>query len=384
MDALQNLFSSDEATAAPSILETVGVLVGAAVLGYAVYYLIHYVVRLLTRRMNLQLPLRGALLRRTRGPLRLLVPVLATFIALPAVRTGLGDAAGAVESTLHIVFVAGVTWLVVALLLASEEAITEHYTTDAPENIKARKIVTQTRILRRIVSTAVVVIAIAIVLLQYEPFRELGAGILASAGVFGIIFGIAAQRTLGNVVAGIQIAFTQPMRVDDVVIVQNEFGWVEEITLTYVVVRVWDRRRIVMPITHFVEQPFQNWTRNSSDLIGAVFLYVDHTTPVQAVRDELERVVSASEYWDGDVCNLHVTNTSERTVELRCTASAGSAPDLWELRCQIREQLVAFLQAEHPDALPAVRTRVQGELNGDADTSRPSPPVLADEGDAPG
>lgn len=196
-------------------------------------------------------------------------------------------------------------------------------------------------------------------LLQYEPFREIGAGLLASAGVFGIIFGIAAQRTLGNLVAGIQIAFTQPIRVDDVVIVEGEFGWVEEITLTYVVVRVWDKRRIVMPITHFVEQPFQNWTRTSADLLGTVFLYVDHTTPVEAVREKLQEVVEGSEYWDGETCRLHVTNTSERTVELRCTAGASSAPDLWELRCLIREEMVAFLQDAYPDALPTVRAEIQ-------------------------
>lgn len=346
------------------MIEIAGVLILAAAVGYAAYYAIHRLVRMITRRMNVQLPLRGALLRRTRGPLRLLVPVLSLFAVLPGVRDGLGDAAPWVAGGMQIVFVAAVTWLVVALLLATEEAIAERYSTDVPDNLKARKIVTQTRILRRILSVTVVVIAIAIVLLQYEPFRELGAGILASAGVFGIIFGIAAQRTLGNIVAGIQIAFTQPIRVDDVVIVEGEFGWIEEITLTYVVVRVWDRRRIVMPITHFVEQPFQNWTRTSSDLIGSVFLYVDHTTPIGAVREELERITAASEYWDGEVCNLHVTNTSERTVELRCTASAGSAPDLWELRCSIREQLVSFLQNQHPDALPAIRTRIQEGKTG--------------------
>ncbi|NBC86039.1 MAG: mechanosensitive ion channel [Bacteroidetes bacterium] len=361
---LQALFSNEEPSPELSALEIVGVLILTVAVGYAAYYAIHRLVRMITRRMNIQLPLRGALLRRTRGPLRLMVPVLSLFAVLPSVRDGLGEAAPWVAGGMQIVFVAAVTWLVVALLLAGEEAIAERYATDAPDNLKARKIVTQTRILRRIVSTAVVVIAGAIILLQYEPFRELGAGILASAGVFGIIFGISAQRTLGNVVAGIQIAFTQPIRVDDVVIVENEFGWVEEITLTYVVVRVWDKRRIVMPITHFVEQPFQNWTRTSSDLLGTVFLYVDHTTPIDAVREKLQHVVEQSEYWDGEVCKLHVTNTTERTVELRCTASAKSAPDLWELRCGVREQMVAFLQTEYPDALPAVRTRIQDGPNG--------------------
>ena len=363
---LQGLFSNEETPPDLSSLEVAGVLLLAAAAGYAAYYLVHRLARTVTRRMNLRLPLRGALLRRTRGPLRLLIPTLSLFAVLPAVRDGLGTATPWIVGGMQILFVTAVAWLVVALLLATEEAITERYSTDAPDNLKARKIVTQTRILRRILSVTVVVIALAIVLLQYEPFRELGAGILASAGVFGIIFGIAAQRTLGNIVAGIQIAFTQPIRVDDVVIVEDEFGWIEEITLTYVVVRVWDRRRIVMPITHFVEQPFQNWTRTSSDLIGSVFLYVDHTTPIDDVRAELERVTADSEYWDGEVCKLHVTNTTERAIELRCIASAKSAPDLWELRCAIREQLVSYLQNEYPESLPAIRTRVQAGKDGSA------------------
>ena len=372
---LQGLFSNKEPPPELSLLEVAAALLIAAAAGYAAYYIVHRLVQTVTRRMNLRLPLRGALLRRIRGPLRLLVPTLSLFAVLPAVRDGLGNAAPWIVGGMQVLFVAAVTWLVVALLLATEEAISEHYATDAPDNLKARKIVTQTRILRRILSMTVVVIALAIVLLQYEPFRELGAGILASAGVFGIIFGIAAQRTLGNIVAGIQIAFTQPIRVDDVVIVEDEFGWIVEITLTYVVVRVGDRRRILMPITHFVEQPFQNWTRNSSDLIGSVFLYVDHTTPIDDVRAELERITSESEYWDGEVCNLHVTNTSERAIEVRCTASAKSAPDLWELRCAIREQLVAFLQDEHPESLPTIRTRVQAGKNGS------SPDVVSIDGE---
>jgi len=371
---LTDLFSGEPAAAEFAPLEVAGILLLAAAVGFAVHSVLHRIVRLATRRMNVEMPIRGALLRRIRGPLRLLMPIIALFIVLPAISASLGEAHVWVEAVLQVLFVASVTWLVVALLLAGEEAIAERYATDGPDNLKARKIVTQTRIPRRIVSTAVVVIAGAIILLQYEPFRELGAGILASAGVFGIIFGIAAQRTLGNVVAGIQIAFTQPIRVDDVVIVENEFGWVEEITLTYVVVRVWDKRRIVMPITHFVEQPFQNWTRTSSDLLGTVFLYVDHTTPIDAVREKLQQVVEQSEYWDGEVCKLHVTNTTERTVELRCTASAKSAPDLWELRCGVREQMVAFLQKEYPDALPAVRTRIQDGPNGVV-------AMLSDEGD---
>jgi small-conductance mechanosensitive channel len=161
--------------------------------------------------------------------------------------------------------------------------------------------------------------------------------------------------------------------VDDVVIVQGDFGWVEEITLTYVVVRVWDRRRIVLPITHFIEEPFQNWTRTSADLIGTVFLYVDYTVPVDDLREELQRIVEASEHWDGDVVGLQVTDASERTITLRALASAKDAPTLWNLRCEIREELVAYIRETHPEALPALRTRV--ETPGEDDL-----PLAADEG----
>jgi small-conductance mechanosensitive channel len=346
---------------------------GAVVAGLLVYALAHRLLRTVTRGRMEQLPLRGALLKRVRGPLRLLCPLLALYVARPLVESRVTDTlAEILGGGMHALFVAAVTWLIVALLFAVEEAIAERYSVDQPNNLKARKIVTQARILRRIVTTVVVVLAVGVVLLEYEPFWELGTGILASAGVFGIIFGIAAQQTLGNLIAGIQIAFTQPIRVDDVVIVEGEFGWIEEITLTYVVVRVWDRRRIVLPITHFVTQPFQNWTRTSSDLIGAVFVQADYTVPVDAVREKLQEVVAASEKWDGDVCHLQVTDASERTVTLRAIASAPSAPDLWDLRCEIREALVTYLREEHPDALPAVRTRVQDpDAPGEEDAPRP-------------
>jgi len=315
--------------------------------------------------------------------MRVLLPLIAVSVVRPFVQARLAETASAyLAGLLHIALVVGVTWLVLALLFAVEQAITERYTLEVPDNLKARKIVTQARILRRIATTVVGILALGAVLLEYEPFWELGTGILASAGVFGIIFGIAAQQTLGNLIAGIQIAFTQPIRVDDVVIVEGEFGWIEEITLTYVVVRVWDRRRIVLPITHFVNQPFQNWTRTSSDLIGAVYLYVDYTVSVEDVREKLQEIVADSEKWDEDVCALQVTDASERTVTLRALASAGSAPDLWDLRCEIRENLIAYLREEHPDALPAVRTRVQeldmSDTDGRDDPERGDRPPFPD------
>ena len=334
-------------------------LLGVAIgLGVGVFLILLRLVRRATQ--GLEGPTRSALLRRLPGPLRVLLPVLFVYALLPALYGALPGGVGMGLNGLLQILVVGVgAWLLIALLYAGEEAVVEYYTLDTPDNLKARKVVTQVRILRRIATAVIGVVATGIVLLQYGPLREVGTGILASAGIVGIVVGIAAQRTLGDLIAGIQIALTQPIRVDDVVIVEGDFGWIEEVTLTYVVVRVWDRRRIVLPITHFVEQPFQNWTRTSSDLIGTVFLYLDYSVPVDDLRDELQRIVEASAHWDGDVVGLQMTDASERTVTLRAIASAKDAPTLWDLRCEIREKLVAYIREQYPEALPALRARVE-------------------------
>jgi len=337
-----------------------GVLFGAALLGMLIQVVLVRTARRLRREDEGSSPLWDAFLRRIPGPLRILLTTVSVYVARPAVEAQLSpDVQTMLDGGLYVLVVGTVAWLGIRVLVAGEEAVSAHYSTDAPDNLKARKIVTQVRILRRIVTTVVVVLAIGLVLLQYDPLRELGTGILASAGIVGIVVGVAAQNTLSDLIAGIQIALTQPIRVDDVVIVEGEFGWIEEITLTYVVVRVWDKRRVVLPITHFVEQPFQNWTRTSADLIGSVFLHVDYRTPVGAVREELRRITEASEYWDGDTCALHVTNATDRSVELRAIASAANASQLWELRCEIREKLIAYLREKHPESLPVVRARLR-------------------------
>jgi len=196
-------------------------------------------------------------------------------------------------------------------------------------------------------------------LMTFEKVRQLGTSILASAGVIGIIVGVAAQRTIATFLAGIQIAVTQPIRIDDVVIVENEWGRIEEITLTYVVVRIWDLRRLVLPITYFIEKPFQNWTRVTADILGTVFIYVDYTVPIQAVREELHRILQNSKLWDKKVWGLQVTNTTEHTVELRALMSAPDASSAWDLRCEVRERLVEFIQKNYPDGLPKVRAEIR-------------------------
>ncbi|MDH3556239.1 MAG: mechanosensitive ion channel family protein, partial [Deltaproteobacteria bacterium] len=181
------------------------------------------------------------------------------------------------------------------------------------------------------------------------------------AGIVGIIVGLAAQKSISTLFAGIQMAITQPIRIDDVVIVENEWGRIEEITLTYVVVRIWDLRRLIVPITYFLEKPFQNWTRISAEILGTVFLYVDYTVPVEAVRTELRRILENSPLWDGQICLLQVTNATERTTELRAIISATDASNAWELRCEVREKLIGFIRQNYPDGLPKVRAELHSQ-----------------------
>ena len=235
---------------------------------------------------------------------------------------------------------------------------------DVKDNLAMRKIQTQVRVLKKIAVTLIVIITAASMLTVFDSVRRLGTSILASAGVAGIIVGFAAQRSLATLVAGVQIAFTQPIRLDDVVIVEGEWGRIEEITLTYVVVRIWDLRRMVLPITYFIEKPFQNWTRVSADLIGSVFLYVDYTVQLRVLRSELDRILEASKLWDRKVKVLQVTDAKEQTLELRVLASAADSSSAWDLRCEIREQLVDYLQRNHPGSLPRMRAELQPLFSG--------------------
>ena len=196
-------------------------------------------------------------------------------------------------------------------------------------------------------------------LMTFSAVRQIGVSILASAGILGVVLGFAAQKTLGNLIAGIQIALAQPIRLDDAVVVENEWGWIEEITLTYVVVRIWDLRRLVLPISYFIEKPFQNWTRNSADILGSVFIYADYTVPVEEVRAELGRILKESPHWDKKVNVLQVTDATEHTVKLRALMSAADSPTAWNLRCETREKLLEFLQKKYPQSLPRTRVELQ-------------------------
>ncbi len=255
-----------------------------------------------------------------------------------------------------------ITWIVVKVLYVAEAFILAQYDIDASDNLRARKVQTQVGFLKRTGIVAAIVLGISAALLTFDAVREIGATLLASAGVAGIIVGLAAQRTLGHMLSGLQVAFTQPIRLDDVLIVEGEWGRVEEIGLTYVVLRIWDQRRLVVPVSYFLETPFQNWTRVTSELLGTVFLRVDYSCPLEPLRRELKRICETNEKWDGRVAIIQVFEVHERSVELRALVSAGDAPQLWDLRCAVREGLLEFLQREYPESLP----RVRAELTGDA------------------
>lgn len=303
--------------------------------------------------------LRESFVRHCRQPVIWTLPVLLAALVQPAVEVDgpLFEVAG---RALNVLLVVGLAWLAMGLTGVAEDLFLARFDTEVRDNLRARKMHTQVGILRKILIVVIAILALGAVLVSYDRLRELGAGILASAGIAGLVIGLAAQRTLANILAGFQIALTQPIRNDDVVIIEGEWGRIEEITLTYAVVCIWDQRRLVVPISHFIEKPFENWTRTSAEILGTVFVRVDYTVPVEELREAVGRFVEESEHWDGRVWRLHVTDAGERALELRALMSAVDSPSAWELRCRVREQLVEWVRRNHPEALPRFRAEVEG------------------------
>jgi small-conductance mechanosensitive channel len=235
------------------------------------------------------------------------------------------------------------------------------YDINQKDNLKNRKILTQFEIIERVLITLTVIIAISLILMSFSGIKKIGVSLIASAGVTGIIIGLAAQKIIGGFLAGIQIAITQPIRLDDVVIVENEWGRIEEINLTYVVVKIWDERRLVLPSTYFIEKPFQNWTRSNSRILGTVFIYTDYNTDFDAIRDETTRLLKETPLWDGRVNVLQVTNATEKTVETRLLVSATDSPTAWDLRVYLRENIIKFIQQRYPESLSKSRVVIKND-----------------------
>lgn len=258
---------------------------------------------------------------------------------------------------LHALAILLVTWFIQRTLLIFKKILFKKFDITVPDNLVARKMRTQVDFVERLTSLVLFIIGISLALLTFENVRAVGTSILASAGIASVVVGLAAQKSIGNLIAGFQIAFTQPIRVDDVVIVRNEWGRVEEITLTYVVVRIWDLRRLVVPISYFLDTPFENWTRKSADILGNVILHLDFSFPVDDLRSEFERILKSDARWSGNVCSMQVVDNSKNSMTVRALMSAANSALAWELRCHVREQLISFVHKKYPECLPKSRLR---------------------------
>ncbi len=250
-----------------------------------------------------------------------------------------------------ILFIFALAWVMIALLKIAKKVVVQNYDIGVADNLKARKVYTQFTILERIFIFIIILLATGFTLMSFEEIREVGISIFASAGVAGIIIGFSAQRFIGTILAGIQIAIAQPIKLDDVVIVEGEWGRIEEITLTYVVVSIWDKRRLIVPTPYFIDKPFQNWTKTSSELMGTIFLYVDYNVPFDKIREEQTRILKDTDLWDGKVNVLQVTDTKPNYVEIRSLVSAKDSPTAWDLRVHVREKLIVYLQENYPESI---------------------------------
>ncbi len=325
----------------------------------AVLWLIFRAIRAVEKRMNLWTERTNSLLGKVIVPilghtLRLLVPLLGIILLLPLLKLP-ENWIWVTQKAFGIFLIVALSVLIVRGVNAVQLALLSQHRMDAEDNLFARRIYTQVSVIRKIIVTAVVIIATGSILMLFDPVRQFGTSILASAGIAGVVLGFAAQKTLGNVLAGIQIALTQPLLIDDIVVVEGEFGQIEEITLTYVTVRTWDLRRLVLPITYFIEKPFQNWSRVSTELLGTVILYLDYQVPLGELRKELKRLVENNPKWDRRVCGLQVTDTKQSTIEVRALVSGTDPSKTFDLRCEVREGLIEFLRRDYPESLPRVR-----------------------------
>jgi small-conductance mechanosensitive channel len=355
-DRLTDLFDADVWLSGLSLGE-VGKIVAILAL-VAIFYLVRALLRKRAERSidNLLMQLFGAV----NWPVQSLFLLTAAMLATQLVAPGLAAATWFGHSY-RLGIVALATWLLISLVGFASARYLRRFDVTQSDNLRARMHHTQVMVVRRVVIALIVILATASALMMFEGIRALGVSLLASAGIAGLVVGLAAQKTIGNFIMGLQIAFTQPIRLDDAVVVEGEWGWVEEINLTYVVVRIWDKRRLVLPVSYFLERPFQNWTRTSADILGPVVLHLDYRTPLDAMRAELNRFLEGNDLWDGVVKVVQVTDTTERNIVVRILVSAADSGRAWDLRCAVREHMVDFLAREHPYALPRLRASVDDE-----------------------
>ncbi len=328
---------------------------------FVLYFLLHFLLKKLGKDPRNILPHNIAS--------RLKIPMITLFLAV-AIQAGLinreiitdEEQVNFLQHVRSILLIFSFTWFIIVAIRIAKNKFLRQFDVSETNNLRARKFYTQFNIIERIAIFVVVLFGLGIALLTFDGVEEIGVSILTSAGIAGIVLGLSAQKVFGTIFAGIQIAIAQPIRLDDVVIVEGEWGRIEEIKLTYVVVQIWDKRRLVLPTTYFIEKPFQNWTRNSSDILGTVYIYTDFDLPIEKLREELTRLLNATELWDRKVNVIQVTNMTEKTMELRALMSAQDAPTAWDLRVYARENLIKYIKENYPDSLPRTRLEIKEDL----------------------
>jgi small-conductance mechanosensitive channel len=328
---------------------------GVIVLSNVVHYIVFHVLR--RKEKETKDPRWGSVQQYLSHPARAIFFITCLLIVLPVVPQLSAGAQALIRQGLVMALVVALGWFAVGCVYVFQSVLLRKYDLSAENNIRARRIHTQFQLFRRIFITFIVIVDIGALLWTFNDPRiwHYGSGLLASAGIASIIVATAAKSTVANLLAGLQIALTEPIRIDDVVVVQGEWGRVEEINSAYVVIRIWDLRRLIVPLSYFIENSVQNWTRQSADIMGTAFLYVDYSIPVEELRQQLNAIVHPSPLWDKKVCGLQVTNLSERSMELRCLVSSRNASENFDLRCLVREQMSAWIQQNHPTAFPITR-----------------------------
>ncbi|WP_413741693.1 mechanosensitive ion channel family protein [Sodalis sp. RH15] len=292
--------------------------------------------------------------KHLRGSMFFFIPLLLINVGVNYISIQ-PDSLVFITTTVNIFIILSFCSVLIRLTNVAQDMLFIRYDINLSNNLRARKIRTQIIYVKKVAIVLLVSFCLSLILLSFPGVRKFGTTILAGAGVAGIIIGFALQKSLVNLFAGIQIAFTQPIKIDDAVVVENEWGWIEEINLTYVVVRIWDLRRLVLPITYFTENAFQNWTRNNAQILGSVFLYLDYSMPLDPLRKHFEKVLSETKLWDQQTQVLQVTDTNDKTMTVRLLMTAQNSPIAWDLRCHVREKMIEFIQQNYPQSLPHVR-----------------------------
>lgn len=341
----------DELSGAPTWVPAVLLVTLSLAVGFLARFIL---LRFIRYWQNRDRKLFKSLEKHLRGSMFLFIPLLLISVGLNYVNIQPGSLSF-ITTTVNIFIILSFCSVLIRLINVAQDMLFIRYDINLSNNLRARKIRTQIMYVKKVAIVVLVTLCLSLILLSFPGVRKFGTTILAGAGVAGIIIGFALQKSLVNLFAGIQIAFTQPIKIDDAVVVENEWGWIEEINLTYVVVRIWDLRRLVLPITYFTENAFQNWTRNNAQILGSVFLYLDYSMPLDPLRKHFEKVLSETKLWDQQTQVLQVTDTTDKTMTIRLLMTAQNSPTAWDLRCYVREKMIEFIQQNYPQSLPQVR-----------------------------